>query len=254
MPKSPTRPQHSLFDWFSRAKAPRGAISLASQRIQVDSDELRELHRGLERGLGTVDLVVTDNTRRMVTARARRGRHHLRLHHMFVGAPPEVVDSIVDLARGDGSGAPLRDFIADNRDAIKGRAEPSESKGAVHDLDASLQRALREEALRDAELDDIVVGWGRNGRGRRSIRFGTFDFDARTIRIHPALDEEWVPAYFVDFVMYHELLHALFPPTRTASGRRVLHPPEFRRLEKRFSRYEDAMEWETANLGRLLKR
>jgi hypothetical protein len=72
------------------------------------------------------------------------------------------------------------------------------------------------------------------------------------IRIHPALDRRWVPRYFLEYVMFHEMLHHLMPHTRGA-GRRALHPPEFREREKEFRHYERAMAWERSHLARLLR-
>jgi predicted metal-dependent hydrolase len=63
------------------------------------------------------------------------------------------------------------------------------------------------------------------------------------IRINPVLDIERVPPYFVEFIVYHEMLHA-FLGVKNKNGRRSVHSKEFRELEKRFSDYEKAMAWE----------
>lgn len=247
--------QYSLFDWLKARSAPRGAVS--SELGAVD-DATRALHRRLESALGTVDLVITDNRKRMVTARRRGVRHELRVHHMFLGCDDEALTGLVLLARGerDARGV-LRNFIAQNRDAIRNPEVRAESEGRVHDLEQALQDAL---GLADAVLDELPsldhvrIGWGRDGRGRRSIRFGSYDFEQGLIRVHPALDAEEVPEYFVHFVVYHELLHAVVPPKEDAAGRRILHSREFRELEARYPRYDEAMAWERANLERLLNR
>lgn len=251
-----SREQHSLFDWFRARKAPRGAVSRSGVDEQAVSDEdVRGLHRRLEAALGTVDLVVTNNRKRMVTAKKKKGRHELRVHRMFVDADDQAVSALVGLARGDSSSRDeLRRYIRSNRDAIEHvpPATALNTTGEVHDLRASLDRA--NQLLDGSEYDDLQITWGRRGRGSRSIRFGSYDFQQRLIRVHPALDEEWVPDYFVDFVVYHELLHVVVPPREDAHGRRLIHPPEFRELESRFPRYDEAMAWERANLKRLLSR
>ena len=246
--------QHTLFDWLRAKASPRGAIS-KSGIDDVDDEAVRRLHRQLESALGTVDLVVTNNRRRMVTARRNGKRHELRIHRMFVDAPAETVSALVGLARGHGDEREeLRRFIRENRDEIKHAPKPSKLRqaGTVHDLEASMRRAI---ALLDEDgFDDVSITWGRRGRGTRSIRFGSYDFEQRLIRIHPALDEDWVPENFVDFVVYHELLHVVVPPIVDEAGNRNLHPPEFREREQRFPHYEEAVAWERRNLDRLMKR
>jgi hypothetical protein len=236
----------------------RGTLDLSELpgKMRDCRPRAHRLHVRLERLLGTVDLVVTDNRRRMMSTRRRRNRQEVRLHHMFLGCPQEVVAAVADLAGGrTGARETIQQFIDDNRDAI--RFEPDDDelrpKGRHFDLEVVLSevRALFDEEAAAAELDDIHITWGRRGRGTKSIRFGSYDFDRRLIRVHPALDREWVPRYFVRFIVYHELLHAIFPP-EAGCGRRNVHTAEFRAMEKRFPDYQRAMQWESANLRRVL--
>lgn len=216
------------------------------------------LHRDLEQRLGVVDLVVTDNRRRMLTTRCRDNRREIRLHHMFLGCGVGVVEAIAGLASGEDKGAreQLQAYVSENRSQI--RFEPSADelnwKGEHFDLKRLLNRVRRHFDGREAdELEDIAITWGRDGRGSKSIRFGSFDFDQRLIRVHPALDASWVPRYFIEFIVYHELLHAVCPPAERDASRCV-HTEEFLQRERDFPRYREAMEWEAENLERFLNR
>ncbi len=80
---------------------------------------------------------------------------------------------------------------------------------------------------------------------------GTYLIDERIIRIHPALDQPFVPRYFVEWVVYHEMLHHVVPMP-VVNGRRVYHSDEFRDLERRFDDFERARAWEEAHLTRLI--
>jgi len=80
---------------------------------------------------------------------------------------------------------------------------------------------------------------------------GTYLPDARLIRIHPALDHEAVPEFYVAWVVFHEMLHQIVPAVRKG-GRTYYHPPEFRRREREYQRRDDAVAWEKANFGLLL--
>jgi hypothetical protein len=61
-----------------------------------------------------------------------------------------------------------------------------------------------------------------------------------------------VPRYFVQYIVYHELLHHLVPEARVA-GRTLLHPPEFQRREQDFQKLSQALDWEQKHIDRLLR-
>jgi hypothetical protein len=56
----------------------------------------------------------------------------------------------------------------------------------------------------------------------------------------------------VEFIVFHEMLHQLFPSSNRA-GRRVHHPRAFRDREKAFPYYTSALQWEKRNLRVLLR-
>jgi hypothetical protein len=85
---------------------------------------------------------------------------------------------------------------------------------------------------------------------RRSKRIlGHHDYAHDAIVISRSLDNADVPEFFVEFVLYHEMLHMKHQP-RLVNGRRVYHTPAFRADERRFERYDNAM----AELERLTRR
>ncbi|HSW64815.1 MAG TPA: hypothetical protein VLH56_16125 [Dissulfurispiraceae bacterium] len=63
------------------------------------------------------------------------------------------------------------------------------------------------------------------------------------IRISRYLDRKAVPHYYVAYVVYHEMLHAVLG-VRQKNGRSLIHTAEFRKREKLFHDYEQAMAWE----------
>jgi predicted SprT family Zn-dependent metalloprotease len=123
-------------------------------------------------------------------------------------------------------------------------------RGRYHDLHAILDD-LRARFFSDCAA--VHIHWGRwSGRARpRSIRFGAYLPEAQLIRIHPALDQAFVPRYFVEFIVYHELLHHVIPPVRR-NGRYQIHSPSFRRREREFPAYAEAIAWRRRSLCRLL--
>ncbi len=123
--------------------------------------------------------------------------------------------------------------------------------GRYHDLCAILAELRARYCPQSAEVE---ITWGRRSRpGRhRSIRFGVYQPDKRRIRIHPALDQAFVPRYFVEFIVYHELLHHLIPAVRV-NGRYQIHSAEFRTCERSFPHYAEAIAWRRRHLRQLLE-
>ncbi len=206
-----------------------------------------------------VRLHVTDNRSTMLSYRRLRDQLVLRLHHMFLDAPAEVIRAVGDYAgRGArGAGLLIDAFVRSHSAAIRvgEGSHPGvrlSGRGRVYDLKAIFER-LNHRFFGGAI--DARIGWGRAGpsRRRRTIRMGVYDHLARTIRVHPALDRAEVPAFFVEYIVFHEMLHQAIPGRDTGT-RKQHHGPEFRAREQRYPDYERALAWEKENLNLLLGR
>lgn len=241
--------QLQLFDPPPRARIlpPRDAVFSQAEGLAMT----------LSRDLGMpVRLSVTDNRSTMVSFRRSPNVLRLRLHHMFLEAPERVVKALADYAgRGHRrSGNVLDDFIRNQQPRIRQERvqgeEELEPVGKYFDLQ-DLFESLNEKYFQGGIT--AKIGWGRMPakRRRRSIRLGVYDHQTREIRIHPALDRVEVPKFFVEFIVFHEMLHQLFPSSN-GPGRRVHHPRAFRDREKAFPLYDTAIRWERENLRVLL--
>jgi hypothetical protein len=249
---SPAAPfQLTLFDLELR-KSARPIPSRDEVLVKAE-----HLAKRLSRELNiAVRLSVTDNRSTMVSFRRVQSNLRLRLHHMFLDAPEPVVRAIADYAgRGERQAGPvLDDFIRGRQPLIRQDRDPDarlNPYGSCFDLDEIFRR-LNQSFFQDGIRAEI--GWGRMPfkKRRKSIRLGLYDHQTREIRIHPALDRPWVPAFFVEFIVFHEMLHQLFPSSNRA-GRRVHHPRAFRDREKAFPYYTSALQWEKRNLRVLLR-
>ncbi|MEO1268997.1 MAG: hypothetical protein AAFX99_12920 [Myxococcota bacterium] len=223
-----------------------------------------KLHCRIETAMDEpVDLWLTDNRRSMVSIRrSPRGRCTVRLHHMFVGAPVHVIQALAALHKGrtqaarQSARAILTRFTQDNADKIRRPAPPKRrvrvrTRGHVHDLKALYADMVAQHLDCDPGL---TVTWGRWGRQGplKSIRLGSYDPGRTLIRIHPLLDRETVPGWVIQFVLYHEALHHLYPPIRSRQGRNQLHHAEFLRQEALHPDYDRFECWQRTDLQALM--
>jgi predicted metal-dependent hydrolase len=71
---------------------------------------------------------------------------------------------------------------------------------------------------------------------------GRYDATHGTIFISRILDSEKVPAYVIEYVLYHEMLHVKHQ-TRVRDCRLIVHTEEFKQEERRFAQFKEAKEW-----------
>ena len=220
-----------------------------------DGDSL-EAAIGREAGR-PLSLTLTDNRSVLLSVRRQQGVFKLRLHHMFLHAPLDVVRA---LARGLRRRTPrgdvgVRRFMNENLHRVRRvpRTMPKlETRGRIYDLGRvydGLNRRFFERRLK------VPITWGRgSGRARSGgITFGSYDPVLKLIRIHPILDRREVPRYFLESVVYHEMLHHQLGGYTDSAGRTIYHSRAFREAESRYPQHQRALQWEKRNLPRLLK-
>lgn len=228
---------------------------------------LRVWRRVLERRLRTrlrarVALEIHDNTHTMVTFQRLRKMWRLRLHHMFLAASDDVLAALVSFIHGvdPGSSLLLDRYIERNKALIR-RLPLAEqrkrlrivTKGRSHDL-VQIFSALNARYFQNRVSATITYGPAPRRRSpRKSIKMGSYSADSKVIRIHPALDHERVPRYFVEWIVFHEMLHHVYRARRLEDGRRCVHTPEFVARERTFHHFKRAQRWERQNLDFLLR-
>lgn len=206
-----------------------------------------------------VNLTITDNRRSIITARWIDNAYHIRLHHMFLEANDDILEALAKYILGQPKIASkkINVFIRENENKIR-KSPPSAMKRNNNLLSKgkyfNLQEIYRE--LNRKYFDHQVncqITWGNQRRLKRqkSVRLGSYSYHIKTIRIHPILDQSFVPDYVVNDIVYHEMLHALLG-IKSENGRNYSHHQRFRELEKRYSHRKPAEEWIRLNLNRLI--
>ena len=80
-------------------------------------------------------------------------------------------------------------------------------------------------------------------KGRSRLTLGQYIDTLKLIKIHRHLDSVFVPRYVADYVIYHEMVHAVCPAYVDAQGITRIHTAEFKKQEKRFVEYDRATRW-----------
>jgi predicted metal-dependent hydrolase len=248
----------------TRTRTLRPDAESAARIAPVAQLERHQLTAELEtvlrsRAAAPLRLTVTDNRRTMISLRRRPRFMEVRLHHMFLYADQPTRDALADyLFDSDRVAAQqIGRFIEQHRERIRRHVpQPRSSlstRGTHHDL-AAVYRDVNQRYFDNAV--DAHITWGRDAqvrRVRRSIKLGSYTARERLIRVHPALDAAYVPRFFIEYIVYHEMLHHVLPP-KVTRGRRDLHGPTFQAREREFADYAQALHWERENLDRLLRR
>jgi hypothetical protein len=108
------------------------------------------------------------------------------------------------------------------------------ARGTAYDLAEIFDRA--NARYFHGQVKRPKLFWSRSLTRRK---FGHYDWVGDAVMISRTLDDVKVPAYVVEFVMFHELLHKVLG-LRWSGQRQYAHTAEFYRLEKQYPRHADA--------------
>ncbi len=222
---------------------------------RVFSDAFRQLEKGrrFRPDISDIEVKFYPYAGLHHTIRVRAGRVYVRLSDLFQTAPPEVIRALAFLlvARLLSRKAPraqeriYRAFAfspqllraADIARRRRGRKIISSAQGSVYDLDRIFARLNRRYF--GGEMNKPMLTWSQR-RARKIL--GHHDAAHDTITISKTLDSPDVPEWFVEYILFHEMLH-IKHPARIIKGRRYYHTSAFRTEEQSYPRYQQAQEW-----------
>ena len=186
------------------------------------------------------------------------GQSRLTAHQAFVGAPEEVLRALVRLGVPYARKRRLRAVVMAHTETAEFRGrmaaldrfrrpDAGAGRGQHIDLTDAFDRVNR--AYFDGRLSPPHLAWSLEVRRHE---FGRYEASTDTVLLNRALDGPGVPAFVVDYVMVHELLHKSLG-VHVQNGRRLVHTRAFRAAEKRFAQYAEAERW-LKILGERLRR
>ena len=187
------------------------------------------------------------------TIRLRSGRVYVRLSDICRDAPVNVLRAVAftlvakllskrvpevhERVYRDYACSPQVLRASDIARRRRGRKMVSTARGRVYNLDKMFDRLNR--LYFGGELEKPTLTWSQR-RTRRIL--GHHDAVHDTIVVSKTLDATDVPSWFVEYILFHEMLH-IKHPARMVEGRRYYHTTAFRAEEQRFARYQEAQEW-----------
>jgi len=208
---------------------------------------------------GRLSLAVTDNRHTMISVKRDEGPHfRARVHHMFLEAPPLITRALARYIASNerDSSRELGAFIDAHQDDIGRRSGTRGAQLEVRGRFFDLQELF--DGLNARYFQGMIsarITWGGRGgsrlRRRTSMKMGSYSVEEKLIRIHPSLDRDFVPRYFVEWILFHEMLHQVHV-IKVVGGRRQFHSPAFLAHERTFHEFHRARDWERRNLDRLL--
>ena len=187
------------------------------------------------------------------TIRLRGGRVYVRISDIFKDAPENVhralalilVAKLLSKRTPEVHQRVYRDYayspqilrLSDIARRRRGRKVVSSARGQFYDLDRMFERLNR--TYFGGQIEKPTLTWSQR-RTRRIL--GHHDAAHETVVISKTLDARDVPEWFVEYILYHEMLH-IKHPARLINGRRYYHTNAFRTEEQRFPHYRAAQEW-----------
>jgi predicted metal-dependent hydrolase len=206
----------------------------------------QEIYRDLRPGTSVPELKIEFFAFANVnnTIRLREGRLLVRLSDLLEGAPDAVLRAIAHILLAKmyrqpidrGQATRYRKYVASHEIVrkthlvrqMRGRKRLRPARGLFYDLDAIF------ETLNTRFFHGLMarprMSWSQT-RTRRIL--GHYDPAHNAIIISRIFDHFAVPAFVVEYIVYHEMLH-LKHPVKLRGSRRCVHSAEFQAEEKLF--------------------
>ena len=130
------------------------------------------------------------------------------------------------------------DFIVKNRPMYlkRSRSFSMTQQGNNKNLIDSVERLMSSDLVFDTDISNSFFTWADH---MAKYRFGQCNQTFRVVSINPILDEEAVPDWILDYVIYHEILHL----RQDMSKKHRPHNAQFRSWEHMFPEYDKAEQY-----------
>lgn len=213
------------------------------------------LTRYFERRLGLpVDIKINQNRKTMLSVLEKnQKRVRLSLHEIFLQAPKHVMEAAVHFVQSKNQQSLkvlqlyIHEKMLESRPSRSCLEDEVQVRGRFYDLQKEWDIVNR--TYFGGKVRVHLTWYGdASKKCRRKVILGSYDQRQNLIKIHRRLDAPIVPRYYLQFVLYHEALHKLYPPYLDENGNLKVHHEEFKEKEKLFKEFALAQHFE--KLGR----
>ncbi len=178
---------------------------------------------------------------------------------LHINASKELLLVAEDVAVGLGlsllSKVFRRQLDADHAAYVNAFKEFASSEAAYRLFNAkrterNLEKSINESQFLSQKMAEIIAKYGLKLNKQPRIRWsqnvskrrlGLYDDALNCITITKRFSNSNVPEFVINYVIFHELLHAKFD--LNFNEKHKIHPPEFKEAEKRFEFYCEAKNW-----------
>ena len=215
------------------------------------------LEKNLQNVLGKeLRITWTTNRRVMISFRRHKGTVTLRLHESFALADSRLTHDLSAFLYKNARRVP--DSVKEFVNTFPARKKSESSIGSLAHLgrQSDLKNIYRK--FNRAYFNDQLKGravWGRKifSKNKRTITFGSYSPAERIIRIHPVLDTELTPRFYLEAVMHHEMVHEYLDKVEMCGKEEALtHSRRFRELDRKFKYHALANAWEKRHFEKLI--
>lgn len=193
-------------------------------------------------------LKINDNRSTMLSVRWEPDCTRVSLHRMFLQAPQNVMQSLACYIRQEDKiiSRDIKVFIEDGLRNFDYSHTLDKSKlcnkGRFYDL-KDLYNELNNKYF-DNRLNLFITWFGKPfQRNKSRVTFGLYHDQLKLIKINRFLDNSLVPEYLVSYVIFHEMLHHIYPPYVDEKGFHRIHNKEFKENESRYEHFDLAQQW-----------
>ncbi|HOL35546.1 MAG TPA: SprT-like domain-containing protein [bacterium] len=177
------------------------------------------------------------------------GEKTVKIHHHLVKGPPEILIAIADFIAGKEKKKNRRliiEYVKKNQHLfLKQYKTRINYTGKFYNLKQIFDKINAQFFDRRLSSVNITFGKRYNGKRHRSIVFGNYCPEINLIRINRVLDSDSVPEFFVEYIVFHEMLHAYL---YLSDFKTTCHTKTFKNMEKKYPYLEQAEQWKRQNL------
>ncbi|MGD2169193.1 MAG: hypothetical protein PVI40_03005 [Chlamydiota bacterium] len=195
-----------------------------------------------------VYVTLHNNKSTYLSFQKKRREVFFSLHKFFETAPLDVLQSLIDYAESSKrtSFTRVKKFIYTKQQEIDLSHTVKEKNLHIEGKHFNLRQAYEKinQNYFESALDLQITWFFPKYRSFRNFTFGSYDRNLKLIKINFHLDRHDTPAFYLDNLLYHEMLHAVCLPFVDEKGRLRIHTKEFKEKERLFPMYKQAKEWE----------